>query len=286
MAFKFIVFCSAVLAYANAGLLSQPALGSLSYSSIASPSILAAPAVRTISALPAYSSQQSLVASPLGLNTGLPLAAAPLTRIAYSPANEVSHVYSSIAAPSALSLAPAQLSIQTPAIASSQQNTIRSLGGTISSYSKAIDTAYSSVRKSDTRISNNYYTPALATKTIALAPQQVYAQQPLLAQQQYIAQQPLLTKTLIAQQPLIAQQQVYAQQPLIARQQLIAQQPLLTKTLIAQQPLIAQQQLIAQQPLLAKTLIAQQPLLTKSLIASQPIVSHVSFDGIGAKYGW
>lgn len=85
----------------------------------------------------------------------------PIAKIAYSPANEVSSVYSSIAAPSYA------YGAQAAAVGTSQQSTIRSLGGTISSYSKAVDTPFSSVRKSDTRISNNYYTPALATKTIA-----------------------------------------------------------------------------------------------------------------------
>lgn len=92
--------------------------------------------------------------------------AAPLAKIAYSPASEVSHVYSSIAAPQYAYGAHAPLAISAPAIGSSQQSTIRSHAGTISTYSKAVDTAFSSVRKADTRISNNVYTPALATKTI------------------------------------------------------------------------------------------------------------------------
>lgn len=152
---------------------------------------------------------------------------APIAKVAYSPANEVSHVYSSIVAPQhaayvapqpaayvahqptayvahpqpaayvahpqpaayvahqpaayvahpqpaayvahqpASYVAHAPVAISTPAIGTSQQQTIRSHGGTISTYSKAVDTAFSSVRKSDTRISNNVYTPALATKTIA-----------------------------------------------------------------------------------------------------------------------
>lgn len=91
----------------------------------------------------------------------------------------MSRVYSSIAAPQYAYGAHAPVAISAPAIGSSQQSTIRSLGGTISSYSKAVDTAFSSVRKSDTRISNNYYTPALATKTIAY-------QQPAIIEQKTI----------------------------------------------------------------------------------------------------
>lgn len=110
---------------------------------------------------------------------------AVIAKIAYSPASEVSHVYSSIAAPQYAYGAQhgyahaIPLAIHSPAIGSSQQSTIRSLGGTISTYSKAVDTPYSSVRKADTRISNNIYTPALATKTIAY-------QQPAIIEQKHI----------------------------------------------------------------------------------------------------
>lgn len=51
------------------------------------------------------------------------------------------------------------------AVASTQQNVVRSFGGTVSQYSKSVQTPYSSVHKQDTRISNNIYTPAI-TKTV------------------------------------------------------------------------------------------------------------------------
>lgn len=106
----------------------------------------------------------------------LAIYAAPITKhLGYSPAHEVSHVYSSIAAPQYAAYG----GISAPAIGSTQQSTIRSLGGTISSYSKAVDTAFSSVRKADTRISNNVFTPALATKTVAI-------QQPAILEQKTI----------------------------------------------------------------------------------------------------
>ncbi|XP_012156797.1 pupal cuticle protein C1B [Ceratitis capitata] len=66
------------------------------------------------------------------------------------------------------------------AVASTHQNVVRSFDGTVSQYSKNIQTPYSSVHKSDTRVSNNVYTPAVAktltyaapavTKTYASAP--------------------------------------------------------------------------------------------------------------------
>ncbi|XP_050334668.1 cuticle protein-like [Bactrocera neohumeralis] len=68
------------------------------------------------------------------------------------------------------------------AVAATHQNVVRSFGGTVSQYSKNIETPYSSVHKSDTRISNNVYTPAVAktvtyaapavTKTFVSAPSQ------------------------------------------------------------------------------------------------------------------
>uniref|UniRef100_A0A182JSI5 Pupal cuticle protein C1B n=1 Tax=Anopheles christyi TaxID=43041 RepID=A0A182JSI5_9DIPT len=57
--------------------------------------------------------------------------------------------------------------IHTPAITSQQSNILRSYGnlGQISTYSKTIDTPYSSVSKSDVRVSN----PGLAVGHIAAA---------------------------------------------------------------------------------------------------------------------
>ncbi|XP_053955879.1 cuticle protein 16.5-like [Anastrepha ludens] len=54
------------------------------------------------------------------------------------------------------------------AVASSHQNVVRTFDGTVSQYSKTIETPYSSVHKSDSRVSNNVYTPAIA-KTVAYA---------------------------------------------------------------------------------------------------------------------
>nr|XP_014098586.2 larval/pupal cuticle protein H1C-like [Bactrocera oleae] len=54
------------------------------------------------------------------------------------------------------------------AVAATHQNVVRSFGGTVSHHSKNIETPYSSVHKSDTRISNNVYTPTVA-KTVTYA---------------------------------------------------------------------------------------------------------------------
>ncbi|XP_073842077.1 cuticle protein LPCP-23-like [Musca autumnalis] len=54
------------------------------------------------------------------------------------------------------------------AVASTQHNVVRSFAGTVSHYSKSVNTPYSSVNKVDTRINNNVFTPAV-TKTVSYA---------------------------------------------------------------------------------------------------------------------
>ncbi|XP_055913381.1 cuticle protein 76-like [Eupeodes corollae] len=61
------------------------------------------------------------------------------------------------------------------AVGSTQHNVVRSYAGTVSQYSKAVDTPYSSVRKSDTRINNNVYTPTYAKTLTYAAPQAIYS---------------------------------------------------------------------------------------------------------------
>ncbi|XP_046384761.1 cuticle protein 67-like [Ischnura elegans] len=55
------------------------------------------------------------------------------------------------------SYAPASVAVATPTITSQSQNTLRSYGnlGQVSTYHKSIDTPFSSVRKSDVRVSND-----------------------------------------------------------------------------------------------------------------------------------
>ncbi|XP_058065376.1 cuticle protein 67-like [Anopheles bellator] len=62
---------------------------------------------------------------------------------------------------------PTYAGIHTPAITSQQSNILRSYGnlGQVSTYSKTIDTPYSSVSKSDVRVSN----PGLAVGHVAAA---------------------------------------------------------------------------------------------------------------------
>ncbi|XP_055535946.1 larval/pupal cuticle protein H1C-like [Wyeomyia smithii] len=93
----------------------------------------------------------------------------------YSPASSVSYSSLSHAAPLAYA-APLtkHVAYASPAIGATHESTIRGHDATISHQSKAIDTAFSSVRKSDTRITNEghklaYAAPALTTYSHAPA---------------------------------------------------------------------------------------------------------------------
>lgn len=61
------------------------------------------------------------------------------------------------------------------AVASTQHNVVRSFAGTVSHYSKSVNTPYSSVNKVDTRINNNVYTPAVTKTVTSYAAPAVYA---------------------------------------------------------------------------------------------------------------
>lgn len=98
---------------------------------------------------------------------------APAAIATYSAAPAVSSAYIHSAAPAVAvahaplvqSYAAAPLAIHAPAVGSHQSNVYRSLGGaqSVSTYAKAVDSAFSSVRKYDTRITND----ALAVAPVA-----------------------------------------------------------------------------------------------------------------------
>ncbi|XP_071448479.1 cuticle protein 76-like [Hetaerina americana] len=77
-----------------------------------------------------------------------------------------------LGAPAAYGYAAPSVAVATPTITSQSQNTLRSYGnlGQVSTYTKSIDTPFSSVRKSDVRVSNDalayapaaYHAPAVA----------------------------------------------------------------------------------------------------------------------------
>ncbi|KAI8121277.1 Cuticle protein LPCP-23, partial [Lucilia cuprina] len=134
------------------------------------------------------------------------------------------------------------------AVASTQQNVVRSFGGTVSSYSKTVQTPYSSVSKVDTRISNNVYTPAVA-KTVTYAA-------------------PALTKTVSYAAPAVH----YA-----------APAPVYTKTLVSS-PVPTVNTYAAHAPVV----YSHAAPVVKQAIAYSPAatVAHVSFDGFGSHWGY
>ncbi|XP_046660142.1 cuticle protein 76-like [Homalodisca vitripennis] len=82
-------------------------------------------------------------------------------------------------APAAYHAAPAYAPLASTAVGSTAQSTVRSLDGNsvVSQYSKAVDTAFSSVRKYDTRVSNDgvaiapaYHAPAAYAPAAYAAP--------------------------------------------------------------------------------------------------------------------
>ncbi|KAM7358988.1 uncharacterized protein ACRADG_003753 [Cochliomyia hominivorax] len=183
------------------------------------------------------------------------------------------------------------------AVATTQQNVVRSFGGTISSYSKSVDTPYSSVRKADTRINNNVYTPAIAktltyatpavTKTVVTPTVYTHAVPSVAKTVTYAA--PAVTKTIVT--PTVHTHAV----------------PAVTKTVYAHDSPV-----IYAQPAVAKAITYAAPTATTSYNhgpaattythsgagvsgygSSQTVhyspaemVSHMSFDGFGTHWGF
>ncbi|XP_065361095.1 cuticle protein 76-like [Calliphora vicina] len=183
------------------------------------------------------------------------------------------------------------------AVASTQQNVVRSFGGTVSSYSKSVDTPYSSVRKTDTRINNNVYTPAVAKTVTYAAPSVTYA-----APAVYSHVAPTVAKTVYSQAaPTVAKTVTYAA-PVYTHAA-----PAVTKTVYSHES-----PLVYSQPAVAKTVTYTAPTATTTYNhgpaattythnapgvsgygTSQTVhyspaeaVSHMSFDGFGTHWGF
>lgn len=87
--------------------------------------------------------------------------------LAVASAGYITSVPSHYAAPSGVVTKVVNPSMD--AVAQTHQNVVRSFGGTVSHYSKSVQTPYSSVHKEDTRVNNNVYTPKTVTYTAAPA---------------------------------------------------------------------------------------------------------------------
>ncbi|XP_036336953.1 pupal cuticle protein G1A-like isoform X2 [Rhagoletis pomonella] len=174
------------------------------------------------------------------------------------------------------------------AVASTHQNVVRSFDGTVSHYSKNVETPYSSVHKSDTRISNNVYTPAVAKTVTYAAPSQtvyehheaapaVYAHpepQPTAAVYTHAAP---VTKTVSYAAPVVAKTLTYAAPaPVYAA-------PAVAKTISYAAPAPVYHQHAA--PAVATTTYNHGPAATVHYSPAE-MVSHMSFDGFGTHWGF
>ncbi|KAH8398884.1 hypothetical protein KR222_010121, partial [Zaprionus bogoriensis] len=157
------------------------------------------------------------------------------------------------------------------AVGTTQQNVVRSFGGTVSTYSKNVVTPYSSVSKIDSRTTNNVYTP----KTVYSAPATV------VTKSVYAAAAPAPVAYAAAPAPLLAKTVSYAA-PAV---HYAAPAPVVAKTVYSA-PVAA--------PVIAKTYAA--PAVAYSAPVAAPAayvkyspaigVAHVSFDGFGSHWGY
>jgi len=198
-------------------------------------------------------------------------AAAPA--VAYSSAPSVSTVYNSVnAAPLAK-----HVTYSSPAVGSSAQSVERSFDGTVSQYAKAVDTAFSTVRKQDTRVTNNVYsqTPVLATRTLSYAAPA--------AAQAYVHAAPAHSYGYAAPQTYVhsAPAQLVHSAP---AQAYVHSAPAQAYLHSAPAPLVHAG------PHQTYVQAAHSPSVVHASRAvsysSAPVVAHVSFDGLGAHYAW
>ncbi|XP_017776624.1 PREDICTED: larval/pupal cuticle protein H1C-like [Nicrophorus vespilloides] len=170
MAFKFVVFC-AVLACANAGLIGAPVAHYSPAEAVSSSYIhQAAAPIAVAHAAP-------LIAKTYAAPVATYAHAAPVATYAHTaPVATYAH-----AAPVAAYAHAAPIAVGT-----TSQSVVRSLGGAqaVSHYSKAEDSAFSTVRKYDTRITNDAYSFAHAAPVATYA--KTYAA-PLVAKAAYVA---------------------------------------------------------------------------------------------------
>ncbi|XP_036336957.1 larval/pupal cuticle protein H1C-like isoform X2 [Rhagoletis pomonella] len=180
------------------------------------------------------------------------------------------------------------------AVASTHQNVVRSFDGTVSHYSKNVETPYSSVHKSDTRISNNVYTPAVAKTVTYAAPSQT----PTAAVYTHAAPVP---KTVSYAAPVVAKALTYAAPaPVYAAPAPVYAAPAVAKTVSYAAPAHVYHQHAA--PAVATTTYNHGP-AGASYTHNSPgvsaygssqtvhyspaeMVSHMSFDGFGTHWGY
>jgi len=162
-----------------------------------------------------------------------------------------------------------------PHIGRQSEQTVRGFAGSsVSHQQKAIDSAFSSVRKTDTRITN----PALyAAAPVYAQPQQVYAAQPQVAYQSAAYAAPVAT---YGAQPVAYGTQTYSASPVVKAVAAPAAVHYKTAAPVA----AYSAPVYAAQPAIAK--VAHQPLLGVAYSAVSPAVATLNFNGYGISYGY
>ncbi|XP_072397706.1 pupal cuticle protein G1A-like [Diabrotica undecimpunctata] len=235
-------------------------------------------------------------------NAGL-LGAPAVATYSAAPAVSSAYIHSApleIAKPVLSAYAAAPVAIHAPAYGSSHQSVERSLGGaqSISHYSKAIDSAFSSVRKYDTRITND----ALSFGVAAHAPVAAYAAAPVA--------KALAPTIAYSAAPSVSSSYIQHAQPIIAKAVApvaVAAPEHLTYTAPAHVAYASHNPIIAKAvhapvfqsysaPFLTKTIapvaapltVSAGPVVTKAAIGYSPasVVAHTTFTGLGTAYEW
>lgn len=216
------------------------------------------------------------------------------------------------------------LSYAHSSVGSTQENVVRSFAGTVSQYSKAVDTPFSSVRKTDTRVNNNVYSAAPALTYAAPVTNTLIHPAPLsysapvsktLIQPASFTYAAPVTKTLIHGTPLtytapvaktfvqpahltyaapVTKTVAYAEpfakysSPISYSAAPTLLQAPVAKTFIHQTPLSYAHPATIAHPVTKITTPVESTGYTTKTISYSPAaqVAHVNFDGFGAHYEW
>ncbi|XP_034656166.1 cuticle protein 76 [Drosophila subobscura] len=179
------------------------------------------------------------------------------------------------------------------AVGTTQQNVVRSFGGTVSTSSKNVVTPYSSFSKSDSRTTNNVYTPKTLYSAAPVITKSVYAAAPAPV---YAAQAPVYAKTLYsAPAPVLAKTVYSAPAPVYGKTVYSAPAPVLAKTVYsAPAPVYAAAPVVTKSVYAAPAHVYSAPAPVYAAAAPTAfvkyspaaVVSHASFDGFGAHWGY
>ncbi|XP_022229555.2 cuticle protein 76 [Drosophila obscura] len=172
------------------------------------------------------------------------------------------------------------------AVGTTQQNVVRSFGGTVSTYSKNVVTPYSSVSKVDSRITNNVYTPKTLYSAPAPAPvitKSIYAAAPAPV---YAAHAPVVAKTVYsapAPAPVYAKTVYSAPAPVLAKTVYSAPAPV-----YAPAPVVTKAVYAAPAPVYSAPAPVYAAAAPTAFVKYSPaaVVSHASFDGFGSHWGY